>query len=83
MDKLARAQKELATLRQLKLELKRLKEQYDKQVKIVGRAIRESREEQGISLRAAAKAIGISAPYLSDIEKGRRGIPDFIYWIPR
>lgn len=35
-------------------------------------AIRSDRETLGLSVRTFAKKIGISAPYLSDIELGRR-----------
>lgn len=34
--------------------------------------LREEREKRGLSLRAAAKTLGMSAAYLSDIELGRR-----------
>lgn len=39
-----------------------------------GRRIREDRIKAGISLRQLAKDIGISASYLSDVEKDRRRI---------
>lgn len=42
----------------------------------LGLAIRAAREHLGLSLRACAKAAGISAPYLSDIERGRRSMSD-------
>lgn len=42
----------------------------------VGRALRDCRKYRGLSLRACAKAAGISAPFLSDIERGRRGMSD-------
>lgn len=38
-----------------------------------GKQMRALREETGRSLRSVASAIGISAPYLSDMELGRRG----------
>lgn len=41
----------------------------------LGRAIREAREKAGLTLRKLAERIGVSAPYLSDVERGRRGIP--------
>ena len=46
---------------------------YDKYT--FGKCIRTQREEMGISLRTAACKIGISAAYLSDIEKGKRYAP--------
>ena len=38
----------------------------------VGRALRACRERHGISLRAVAKQLGVTAPYLSDVERGFR-----------
>lgn len=38
----------------------------------VGRALRACRERLGISLRDAAKYLRVSAPYLSDVERGYR-----------
>jgi hypothetical protein len=40
----------------------------------LGKALRECRIQKGRSLRACAEQIGISAPYLSDVELGRRTI---------
>lgn len=37
-----------------------------------GKCIRQQREENGMSLRSVASSIGISASYLSEIEKGYR-----------
>lgn len=37
-----------------------------------GEEMRRLRESSGKSLRAVAAKMGISAPYLSDLEKGRR-----------
>lgn len=34
--------------------------------------LRSLRESRGLSVRAAAKQLGVSAPFLSDIELGRR-----------
>jgi transcriptional regulator with XRE-family HTH domain len=39
----------------------------------LGQRIRELREEKGLSLRALAEKVGVSAPFLSDLEHGRRG----------
>lgn len=39
----------------------------------LGQRIRELREEQNMSLRALADKVGVSAPFLSDLEHGRRG----------
>lgn len=38
----------------------------------VGEAVRVLREAQGITLRALAEKVGVSAPFLSDLEHGRR-----------
>lgn len=38
-----------------------------------GRRLRSSRVEFGMSLRALAEAIDLSATYISDVENGRRG----------
>ena len=40
----------------------------------VGRALRACRKRTGLGLRAVAKTLGVSAPYLSDVELGRRTI---------
>lgn len=42
----------------------------------LGLAIRACREYRGLSLRACAKEAKISAPFLSDIERGRRSMSD-------
>lgn len=42
-----------------------------------GDFIAEKRREKGISLRSMADELKIAAPYLSDIEKGRRNPPSF------
>lgn len=39
-----------------------------------GSALRARRERSGVSLRALARAMGISAPYLVDLELGRRPV---------
>lgn len=39
-----------------------------------GESVREAREASGLSLRAAAARMGIHAPFLSDIEHGRRAV---------
>lgn len=41
-------------------------------MKTLGQRIRELREEQDLSLRELAKKVKKSAPFLSDIELGRR-----------
>jgi transcriptional regulator with XRE-family HTH domain len=41
-------------------------------VETVGDAVRFLREKQGLTLRALAKAVGVSAPFLSDLEHNRR-----------
>ena len=40
----------------------------------LGQAIREAREKAKMSLRQLAGRIGVSAPFLSEVEHGRRGI---------
>ena len=40
--------------------------------KTLGEAIRELREKADISLRELAKQVEVSAPFLSDVELGRR-----------
>jgi transcriptional regulator with XRE-family HTH domain len=40
--------------------------------KTLGQVLRELREKEDLALREAAREIGISAPFLSDIELGRR-----------
>lgn len=37
-----------------------------------GAEARRQRQNKGVSLRALGRAMGISAPYLSDLERGRR-----------
>ncbi len=41
-------------------------------MKTLGERIRELREQQDLSGRELAKKIGVSAPFLSDVELGRR-----------
>lgn len=38
----------------------------------LGEAIYTARNEKGITLRGLATAVGVSAPFLSDVEHGRR-----------
>lgn len=38
----------------------------------LGEAIRLLREQQGLTLRGLAEKVGVSAPFLSDLEHGRR-----------
>jgi transcriptional regulator with XRE-family HTH domain len=40
-----------------------------------GRRMRDLRAARGVTLKDMAKAIGVSAPYLSALEHGRRGTP--------
>jgi Helix-turn-helix domain len=42
----------------------------------LGDMLRQQRKQTGESLRAVAKVIGVSAPYLSDVERGLRTISD-------
>lgn len=41
-----------------------------------GEFLQKKREEKQITLRGMATKLGVSAPYLSDIEKGRRNPPE-------
>lgn len=41
-------------------------------MKTLGEYIRELREEKDLSVRELAKRLGLSAPFLSDVELGRR-----------
>lgn len=41
-------------------------------MKTLGERIRELREEQDISVRELAKKLGVTAPFWSDVELGRR-----------
>jgi len=41
-------------------------------VTTLGEAIRHLREHRGMSLRSLAEAAGVSAPFLSDLERNRR-----------
>jgi len=38
----------------------------------VGDELRRLREKKGLTLRSLAKQVGVSAPFLSDVEHGRR-----------
>jgi transcriptional regulator with XRE-family HTH domain len=38
----------------------------------IGKDMRKLRERLGISLRATCRAVGVTAAYLSDMERGRR-----------
>ena len=43
-----------------------------KEIQTLGEVIRYLRIEKGMTLRALAEAVGVSAPFLSDLEHGRR-----------
>ena len=49
---------------------------FPREVRTLGAAVRYLRLARGMTLRAVAKAAGISAPFLSDIEHNRRGVSD-------
>jgi transcriptional regulator with XRE-family HTH domain len=36
--------------------------------------LRQAREEAGVSLRAMAREVGLSPPYVSDLERGNRDL---------
>ncbi len=40
-----------------------------------GAKVRDLRRERGVTLKAMAAALGVSAAYLSALEHGRRGVP--------
>ncbi len=42
-----------------------------------GTALRELRERKGVSQKQMAAAIGVSPAYLSALEHGKRGLPNF------
>jgi predicted transcriptional regulator len=44
-----------------------------------GRTVRAARKAAGLSLRAVGSRVGLSAPYLSDLEQGRRNWNDELY----
>ena len=48
----------------------------NEQYKSFGEFLQRKREERRITLRGMAEQLGISAPFLSDIEKDRRNPPD-------
>jgi len=45
-------------------------------MKTLAQRIRELREEKDLSLRELARKLGVSAPFLSDVELGRRNPSD-------
>lgn len=47
----------------------------DADVQTFGQYVRALRERRNIGQRELARQIGVSAPYLNDIEKGKRGAP--------
>jgi transcriptional regulator with XRE-family HTH domain len=47
-------------------------------MQILGERIRELREQKDLSLREFAKKIKVSAPFLSDVELGRRFPSDYV-----
>lgn len=48
-------------------------------MKTLGQHIRDLREEKDLSLREFAKRLGLSAPFVSDIELGRRFPSDDVF----
>ena len=48
----------------------------NKQYENFGEFVQEKREEKQITLRKFADAMGFSAPFWSDVEKGRRNPPE-------
>ena len=45
---------------------------YRDEQKRIGQYARTVREQKGVSLRSVATAMGITAPFLSDLERGNR-----------
>ena len=54
--------------------LRAAKENYDLGMARAAKELRLLREDAGVSLRTVAKNMGLSAPYVSDVELGRRGL---------
>ncbi len=48
-------------------------------MKTLGARIRELREDKDLSVRELAKRLGVSAPFLSDVELGRRHPSDEVF----
>lgn len=48
--------------------------------KSLGMAIREAREAKEWTLRATARALGVTPPFLSDVEHDRRCPSDLAHW---
>lgn len=46
-----------------------------------GSKLRDARESAGVSLREMSRRLGISAPYLSDLERGNRALSE--EWVRR
>lgn len=69
MDTVRRIAEKFSSVR-LDLEMAKAKARND--LAGVGTAMRAVREENGCGLRELAKRIGISAPFLADVELGRR-----------
>ena len=42
-----------------------------------GEKIRALRKDRGVTMKQMAQAIGVSAPYLSALENGKRGLPSW------
>ena len=42
--------------------------------KALGRAIRSAREDMELSMGQLARAVGVTAPYICDVEHGRKGV---------
>ena len=46
------------------------------EIKTLGEALRYAREQKGLTLRALARAVEVSAPFVSDLEHNRRTTTD-------
>lgn len=55
-------------------EAARLKRDHERQRKVLAAKLRALRESQRVSLRCLAREMALSAPYVSDVELGRRAL---------
>lgn len=76
MRKLTELQEALRERAIAKLRIDLAKKSYSLANLRVGKAFRKERKEAGIGLREMARKLNISAAYLSDIELGRRNLPE-------
>lgn len=58
--------------------IEKAKKEYQLTITIFGQAFRKDRQKTGLSLGQMAERLGLSKPYLSDVELGRRAPNDKI-----